>query len=81
MLLSMYGNLEYTYKMLSLLIIGGYTMYKYMVEKYGGRLYCGNAFFNTLDDCYKFVNDGMCDKAVIINYETKQKITLKIKEV
>ena len=56
-------------------------MYKYMVEKYGGRLYCGNAFFNTLDDCYEFVNDGMCDKAVIINYETKQKITLKIKEV
>lgn len=53
-------------------------MYKYMVEKYGGKLYCGNAFCNTLDDCFKFAHDGMCDKAVIIDYETGEKIIIKM---
>lgn len=53
-------------------------MYKYIVNKYSGRVYCGNAFFNTFDECLEFANDGMCDKAIIINCETKEKIRIKM---
>ena len=35
------------------------------VCKYTGRTYCGNAFFNSFDECIKFANDGFCDKAII----------------
>ena len=57
---------------------GGKKMYKYIVEKYSGKVYCGNAFFNTLDECLEFANDGFCDKAIITNCETKEKIKTEV---
>lgn len=38
---------------------------KYRVFKYSGGTYCGNGEFNTLDDCFKFADDGFCDYARI----------------
>lgn len=40
---------------------------KYNVEKYCGRVYCGNGLFNTLDECFNFGNDGFCDKIIVFN--------------
>lgn len=38
---------------------------KYTVAIYAGKVYCGNGFYDTLDECYKFANDGFCDKMKI----------------
>lgn len=40
-------------------------MFNYIVNKYCGRTYCGNGFFNTIEECMEFANDGFCDKAII----------------
>lgn len=50
---------------------------RYIVNKYCGRTYCGNGFFNTLDECVEFANDGFCDKAKIVDTVTDTKITIK----
>jgi len=55
------------------------SVYKYTVEKYGGRLYCGNAVARTLDECIAFADDGLCDKAIIYDGDTGAKLyTVKI---
>ena len=43
---------------------------KYTVSKFAGKVYCGNAFFNTLDECYEFANDGFCDKMKVYDGKT-----------
>lgn len=53
-------------------------MYKYIVNKYSGRVYCGNAFCDTIEECLEFANDGFCDKAIITNCETKEKIKINM---
>lgn len=50
---------------------------RYIVNKYCGRTYCGNGFFNTIDECVEFANDGFCDKAKIVDTVTDTKITIK----
>ena len=48
--------------------------YKYAVNKYAGRVYCGNAFCNTIEECIAFANDGFCDKAII--YDNDESVQL-----
>ena len=52
--------------------------YPYIVNKYGGRTYCGNAFCKTFIECIKFADDGFCDKAVIKDERDGTKYTIKI---
>ena len=49
---------------------------RFEVKKYAGGTYCGNGFFETMDECYEFANDGFCDYMRV--YDTKNDITLKI---
>lgn len=51
---------------------------KYEVCKYCGRTYCGNGFFETLDECLIFANDGFCDRAVITSRNDGMKLKIKI---
>lgn len=53
-------------------------MSRYYVEKKSGRVYCGNGFFDTLDECVKFAKDGFCDKAIIQDNESGTKLVIKI---
>lgn len=39
----------------------------YTAYKYSGGTYCGNGFFETLDECFEFANDGFCDYVRIVN--------------
>lgn len=52
---------------------------KYIVNKYCDNVYCGNGFFDTIEECMQFAEDGFCDKALIANTETEEvtKVTLK----
>ena len=50
---------------------------KYIVNKYSGRVYCGNAFCETLDECLEFADDGFCDKAKIVEIETGEVTVVK----
>lgn len=43
---------------------------KYVVNKYCGGTWCGNAYCETLDACYAFANDGFCDYMRITEMET-----------
>lgn len=50
---------------------------KYIVEKYSGGIYCGNAFFETYDECVEWAKtDEFCDKAKIISLDTDEKESL-----
>lgn len=52
---------------------------KYSVEIYSGRIYCGNAFKETYEECMKwFEEDGFCDRAKITDLETGKKYIVKI---
>lgn len=52
---------------------------KYVVEISCGGTYCGNGFFNTIEECKKFLeDDGFCDKAVIYDLETQEKTVVKL---
>ena len=53
-------------------------MTRYVVNKYAGKKYCGNAFFNTIDDCIAFADDGFCTRAKIRDTETGRLLTVKI---
>ena len=53
------------------------NVYRYTVNKYCGRTYCGNGFFNTVEECLAFAKDGFCDKAVISDSETGEKQTIR----
>lgn len=46
---------------------------RYLVEKFSGRVYCGNAFFETLEECIKFADDNFCNRAIITELETDKK--------
>ena len=50
---------------------------EYVVNKYSGRVYCGNAFFDTFEECIQFADDGFCNKAVIQRRDGKR-YTIKI---
>lgn len=52
-------------------------MPKYIVNKYSGRTYCGNANLDTFDACIEFADDGFCNRAVICDTETGKKYTVK----
>ena len=52
----------------------------FTVEKYGGRVYCGNAFTDTITEALTFIDDGFCDKGKIKDTETGKEYTIKIKE-
>ena len=51
---------------------------RYLVNKYGGRTYCGNANCETLEECFKFADDGFCDKMEIADTESGKKYIIKI---
>ena len=51
--------------------------FKYAAEVYCGRTVCGNGMFETIDECFAFVDDGFCDKLVITEYATGRKFTVK----
>ena len=51
----------------------------YNVEIYCGRTYCGNAFFDTYEECVEWAKaDGFCDKAKVIELATGEKKTIKL---
>ena len=52
---------------------------KYSVEKFCGRKYCGNAFFDTFDEVLEFADDGFCDNAIIYDAGTGRVYKLKFK--
>lgn len=55
-------------------------MYRYVINIYSGRVYCGNGYFDTLGECMKFLeDDGFCDKAKIFDSETGVQYTIKVK--
>lgn len=54
-------------------------MRRYIVNKYSGGVYCGNAFCETLDKCYEFANDGFCDKMKINDTKLNIELTVKMK--
>lgn len=56
-------------------------LYRYIAEFYGGRLYCGNGFFDNLDDVLqKAIDEYFIDRIVINDTLNNKIITLKIKE-
>lgn len=56
-------------------------MSRYIVNKYSGRTYCGNAFFNTFIECKQFGDDGICDTIVVNDTVDNRKYTIKITEI
>lgn len=44
-------------------------------SKYSGGTYCGNGFFDSIQECIDFANDGFCDYVRIASEE----ISLKVK--
>lgn len=52
---------------------------KYKIDIYCGKVYCGNGYYDTLDECYAFaLSDGFCDKAKIYDMNSKNVFTVKI---
>lgn len=52
-------------------------MARYIVNKYAGRVFCGNGFFDTYDECIEFAKDGFCTRAVIADTKTGEKKTVR----
>ena len=52
-------------------------MERYIVNKYSGRVYCGNAMLDSIDACIEFADDGFCNRAVIKDTKTGHKYTVK----
>lgn len=55
---------------------------KYVVQIYGGRTWCGNAYCETIDECIEFAksegsDEGLITKAVIVDMESHAKMTVK----
>jgi len=54
-------------------------MTRYSIEIYCGKVYVGNADFDSMEKCMQFaIDDGFCDKAVIYDSIGKIKFTVKI---
>lgn len=53
---------------------------RYTVEKSCGRVYCGNAFCDTVGEAFKFALDGFCDRAIICDTKTGKTFKIKITE-
>lgn len=55
---------------------------RYIVNKYCGRTYCGNGHFDTMEECMAFINDGFCDRGVIVDTlsNSNRKIKVRIEE-
>ena len=51
---------------------------RYIANKYAGRTYCGNGFFDTFIECMQFGDDGFCDRIVINDTVDNRKYTIKI---
>jgi len=51
----------------------------YVVNKYAGRVLCGNGLFDTFEACVEFADDGFCTRAEITNMETGEKKTIRFK--
>lgn len=56
-------------------------MSRYIVNKYSGRNYCGNAFCDAFIECMQFGDDGICDKIVVNDTVDNRKYTIKITEI
>ena len=41
----------------------------YTAYKYAGGTYCGNGFFDSLDACFAFADDGFCDYVRVVSDE------------
>lgn len=41
----------------------------YTAYKYAGGTYCGNGFFESLDECLTFADDGFCDYVRVVSDE------------
>ena len=52
--------------------------YRYIANKYAGRVYCGNGFFNTIEECVEFAKDGFCTRVVIVDANTGKKQSIKL---
>lgn len=52
---------------------------RYVVEIYCGRAYCGNAVYETFDECVEFFhNDGLCNRAKITELETGEVTVIRL---
>lgn len=47
----------------------------YTAYKYAGGTYCGNGFFESLDECLAFADDGFCD---YVRVESDEGQTIKM---
>lgn len=52
--------------------------YRYIANKYVGKVYCGNGFFNTIEECVEFANDGFCTRLVVVDISTGKKQSIKL---
>jgi hypothetical protein len=54
---------------------------KYIVEIYDGRMYLGNANFNSYEECLLFaINDTFATRATILHVESGIKATIKLEK-
>lgn len=51
--------------------------YRYSVEKYAGRVFCGNGLFETMEEVLEFADDGFCTRAIVYDHD----VTPRKKEV
>lgn len=56
-------------------------MARYVVNKYDGGVYCGNGFFDSLDDCYTFADDGFCDYMRIKDVQNNIELKVHLKKI
>lgn len=55
--------------------------YRYIAEIYCGGTYCGNAFFDTFEECCMYLlEDGVCDYMKVKDLETGRTIKTNIIE-
>lgn len=56
-------------------------MTRYIVNKYEGRKYWGNAFCETFNECMAFADDGICTRCKIRDTKTGKLFIIKIEEI
>ena len=57
-----------------------YRLPRYIANVYCGGIFCGNGYLDTITECYKFADDGFCDKLIIKDTETGKTKRIKLLE-
>lgn len=52
--------------------------YRYVANKYVGKVHFGIGFFNTIEKCMEFAKDGFCTRLVVADRCTGKKQSIKL---